>query len=56
MRTGQRRKVAKAVNISGLQLWPRALVRAVTHGRAGLDIGKFAPYIKVLGKDRRSLV
>lgn len=44
------------MNVSGLHLGPRALVGAVTHGKASLDSGKTAPYIKVLGKDRKSLV
>lgn len=56
MRTGQRHKVAKAVNVSELHLWPRELVGAVTHERVALDSGKIAPDIKVLGKDRRLLV
>jgi len=56
MRTGQRWSTAEAVDVVESWLWHRALVGAVTHGRAGLVSSTTSRYNKAQGKARRSLM
>lgn len=55
VRTGWKWRAAEAVDVAESWLWHRALVEAVTRGRAGLG-SITSRYDKAQRKDRRSLV